>query len=232
MPHMVHPIQKRRRPQSEATERKGLRDITRDHEEVTGIVKQFTIHPPATRRLRLQRPHCLLGRSARRLLEQKEQERQQQPRVAGPEEGGPPAVPRRDSAADDIAECRPNRDREIEDRNRIVAAVRGKQVGDPAGADRAETRLPETDEHAVEDQRSQRADVAGHQRAQAPNKHSRGHQPTPRDPITEITENRRGKKISPHERALNRAELLVAEAQLVFDRRQHRRQELTVEVIE
>src|SRR5262249_2045157 len=143
-----------------------------------------------------------------------------------------PTVDGADPAAKPIPQRGTYRDSKIEDGDGVVAALTWKEVGNPTGTDRPETRFSKSDERPEENHRNVYVGMAGQQCAKTPHKPARRHQPAPLHAVAKIAEDRSGQKIAEHERRRESQALPVIESQFVSNERENRRKDIAVEIVE
>src|SRR4030095_13179288 len=143
-----------------------------------------------------------------------------------------PALMCRDLTSDDVSQRRANRNRNVEDRECVVALLRSEGVRDEARADRGITRFTDAYQHAKQEQPRERRRVTGQYGAEAPDENAERNQPFPRGPIAQVAKDRRCDKIADHENCVDASKVPVAQMKLLLDGREHRRDNVAVKVIE
>ena len=173
-----------------------------------------------------------LGLAAFQFGKRQHHEREEQPRRARPDERMPPAPVRGDESANDRAQRRADGNRDVENRQCVVPFRGGVAVGNQTRTDGRIARFAQADEHAKRNHHRKRRREPRQDCAHAPHKNAGGDEPFARPAVAQPAEDRRRDEIADHERRHEPPGLLVVDAEIFLQRRQHRREHVAVEVIE
>ena len=224
-------MEKRRAPDAERADGKGLRRVAPD-EQIVAAVEQQADDFAARSRFGHDFALDAVRLAPARLAQQQQAQRQQHAGQSGIDKRAAPVAMLREPAADGEADGRAERNRHVEKRQRGVASRRGEEIGNPARAHRDEAGLAHADDHADGEELREALRQAAARRGEAPDHHAAEHEIFSREAVAEIAEDRRGDEIAEHEGRGGPARVAVAQAEVLLQRRQHRRHDVAVEVIE
>src|SRR6185295_7018670 len=182
--------------------------------------------------LRLRGGPSLLGRAAGRFPHPERQERGEQTRKPADEERRVPAPGVADPAAEREAQRRPDRDRDVEHRQRVGSLGEREEVGDEPRRDGPVPGLADADDGPRQEQDGERAGETRTEGGEAPDQDAQREDPATGIPVAEVTTERGDQHVDHDEDRLEQSSLRVVDVQRVLDPREDAGDQVPVQVVD